>query len=261
MTTVVPCASATGHLLDDIGADVIKIEPPAGDNTRYISVGPAPGMSGVFVNVNRGKRSVVLDLQAEEGRAALARLAAKADVMLEAFRPGVAARLGPGLLDRVIERRRDRLTALEPRFRPAVDRRLHLNVSWLRALDPDEEDRRDRYRVIVGYSQSVAPSVVVVLDYIRQSQERREWRASNVVEAGLRYQYTDAVTLGAGAGFGGTRPIVNASRSTGRVAPSVTTKSTSSESGERLTEPSSTRPPARMRVPSGASPLAIWVGV
>lgn len=85
---------------------------------------------------------------------------------------------------------------------PAVDRRLHLNVSWLRALDPDEEDRRDRYRVIVGYSQLVSPSVVAVLDYIRQSQERREWRASNVVEAGLRYQYTDAVTLGAGAGFG-----------------------------------------------------------
>lgn len=85
---------------------------------------------------------------------------------------------------------------------PAVDRRLHLNVSWLRALDPDEEDRRDRYRVIVGYSQVVSPSVVAVLDYIRQSQERREWRPSNVVEAGLRYQYTDAVTLGAGAGFG-----------------------------------------------------------
>ena len=55
------------QIMADMGADVIKVEPPQGDNTRYISVGPAPGMSGVFVNVNRGKRSVVLDLQTDAG--------------------------------------------------------------------------------------------------------------------------------------------------------------------------------------------------
>ena len=59
------------QIMADMGADVIKVEPPAGDNTRYISVGPAPGMSGVFVNVNRGKRSVVLDLRSEAGKTAL----------------------------------------------------------------------------------------------------------------------------------------------------------------------------------------------
>ena len=64
------------QIMADMGADVIKIEPPAGDNTRYISVGPAPGMSGVFVNVNRGKRSVVLDLRTEAGKAALRALVA-----------------------------------------------------------------------------------------------------------------------------------------------------------------------------------------
>ncbi len=42
------------QIMADMGADVIKVEPPDGDNTRYISVGPTPGMSGVFVNVNRG---------------------------------------------------------------------------------------------------------------------------------------------------------------------------------------------------------------
>ena len=61
------------QIMADMGADVIKVEPPDGDNTRYISVGPAPGMSGVFVNVNRGKRSVVLDLRSDAGKTALRR--------------------------------------------------------------------------------------------------------------------------------------------------------------------------------------------
>ena len=59
------------QIMADMGADVIKVEPPQGDNTRYISVGPAPGMSGVFVNVNRGKRGIVLDLQTDAGTRAL----------------------------------------------------------------------------------------------------------------------------------------------------------------------------------------------
>ena len=82
-----------------------------------------------------------------------------------------------------------------------MDRRVHLNLAWLRNLDPSEEERRDRHRIAVGYSQLVASDVVVVANYVRESQERRE-RAANVVEAGLRYQVSEAVTLGAGVGFG-----------------------------------------------------------
>ena len=70
------------QIMADMGADVIKVEPPEGDNTRYISVGPAPGMSGVFVNVNRGKRSVVLDLRSERGKTALQALVLDADVFI-----------------------------------------------------------------------------------------------------------------------------------------------------------------------------------
>jgi crotonobetainyl-CoA:carnitine CoA-transferase CaiB-like acyl-CoA transferase len=82
------------QIMADMGADVIKIEPPAGDNTRYISVGPAPGMSGVFVNVNRGKRSVVLDLRSETGKSALRRLIEKADVFIHSMRSKAIANLG-----------------------------------------------------------------------------------------------------------------------------------------------------------------------
>lgn len=84
---------------------------------------------------------------------------------------------------------------------PAVDRRLHLNASWLRSLSPDEDERRDRYRVIAGYSQLVRPDVALVLDYVREQQERHE-RDANILEAGLRYQLSDRVTLGVGAGVG-----------------------------------------------------------
>src|SRR5690242_5243251 len=74
------------QLMADMGAEVIKIEPPAGDNTRFISVGPAHGLSGVFVNVNRGKKSVVLDLQSAPGKAALRKLVEGADVFIHSMR-------------------------------------------------------------------------------------------------------------------------------------------------------------------------------
>jgi crotonobetainyl-CoA:carnitine CoA-transferase CaiB-like acyl-CoA transferase len=82
------------QMMADMGAEVIKVEPPGGDNTRFISVGPAPGMSGVFVNVNRGKRSVVLDLTAEAGKAALRKLVKTADVFIHSMRAKAIAKLG-----------------------------------------------------------------------------------------------------------------------------------------------------------------------
>jgi crotonobetainyl-CoA:carnitine CoA-transferase CaiB-like acyl-CoA transferase len=84
------------QIMADMGAEVIKIEPPQGDNTRFISVGPAPGMSGVFVNVNRGKRSAVLDLQTDEGKHALRALIESADVFIHSMRFKAVAKLGFG---------------------------------------------------------------------------------------------------------------------------------------------------------------------
>src|SRR4051812_8298828 len=83
-------------VLADLGADVVKIEDPRlGDYMRQIP--PAKGgMSGRYLAVNRGKRSIVLDLKAAVGRDALLRMAARADVVIESFRPGVMDKLGVG---------------------------------------------------------------------------------------------------------------------------------------------------------------------
>jgi crotonobetainyl-CoA:carnitine CoA-transferase CaiB-like acyl-CoA transferase len=84
------------QIMADMGADVIKIEPPQGDDCRYISVGPASGMSGVFVNVNRGKRGIVLNLRSETGKAALRALIETADVFIHSMRSKAVAKLGFG---------------------------------------------------------------------------------------------------------------------------------------------------------------------
>jgi crotonobetainyl-CoA:carnitine CoA-transferase CaiB-like acyl-CoA transferase len=87
------------QIMADMGADVIKVEPPQGDDTRYVSVGPAPGMSAVFVNVNRGKRSVVLDLRTEAGKTALRALVLEADVFIHSMRAKAITKLGFGYED------------------------------------------------------------------------------------------------------------------------------------------------------------------
>jgi crotonobetainyl-CoA:carnitine CoA-transferase CaiB-like acyl-CoA transferase len=82
------------QILADMGADVIKVEAPEGDNTRNISVGPAPGMAGVFVNVNRGKRSIVLDLRTDTDKRTLQALINTADVFIHSMRAKAIAKLG-----------------------------------------------------------------------------------------------------------------------------------------------------------------------
>jgi crotonobetainyl-CoA:carnitine CoA-transferase CaiB-like acyl-CoA transferase len=82
------------QIMADMGADVIKVEPPSGDDTRNISRGPVPGMSGVFVNVNRGKRSIALDIKSDEGKAILRELIKDADVFIHSMRAKAIARAG-----------------------------------------------------------------------------------------------------------------------------------------------------------------------
>jgi len=81
-------------LLAQLGADVIKVEPPGGDLTRWAGDRRGEGMSPLFLNINRGKRSIVINLKDRAGHEVLMRLIAEADVFLHNMRPDTAARLG-----------------------------------------------------------------------------------------------------------------------------------------------------------------------
>ncbi|HEX6139063.1 MAG TPA: CoA transferase [Candidatus Limnocylindria bacterium] len=85
-------------ILADLGAEVWKLEPPDGDETRAWGPpywgDPADGLSAYYATVNRNKRSIAVDLRTAEGQAVLDRLAARCDVLFHNFRPSTAARLG-----------------------------------------------------------------------------------------------------------------------------------------------------------------------
>jgi len=80
--------------LGDLGADVVKVEPPEGDTTRQLGPMRNPDMGAFYLAVNRNKRSIVLDLKQEAARRVLLRLAEGADVLLHNYRPQAARRLG-----------------------------------------------------------------------------------------------------------------------------------------------------------------------
>jgi crotonobetainyl-CoA:carnitine CoA-transferase CaiB-like acyl-CoA transferase len=93
LTTVVMGPFAT-QLLAELGADVIKVEPHDGDNMRHPAPMRNPGMGYIFLNLNRGKRGIVLDLKKPQGHEALMRLIPQTDVLVYNVRPQAMARLG-----------------------------------------------------------------------------------------------------------------------------------------------------------------------
>jgi crotonobetainyl-CoA:carnitine CoA-transferase CaiB-like acyl-CoA transferase len=83
-----------GVVLADLGAEIIKIEPKTGDTARNPKIAPYRDHSAIHLFMNRGKKSVALDLKSEEGHEILLRLVEQADVVIDNFRPGVLTRLG-----------------------------------------------------------------------------------------------------------------------------------------------------------------------
>ena len=110
-------------ILGDLGADVIKLEHPSGDDTRRWGPPFAAGESAYYLAVNRNKRSAVADLKAADGAALVRRIAARADILVENFRPGTLERLGLGL---------DGLRAANPRL-------ITLTVSGMGAGGPERD--------------------------------------------------------------------------------------------------------------------------
>ncbi|MGH9763927.1 MAG: CaiB/BaiF CoA transferase family protein, partial [Blastocatellia bacterium] len=91
-----------GMLLGDMGADVIKVEKPGGDDSRRMTPPTINGESAAFMAINRNKRGLGLNLKTTEGRDIFKKLAAQSDVLIENFRPGAMAGLGLGYDDLAI---------------------------------------------------------------------------------------------------------------------------------------------------------------
>jgi CoA:oxalate CoA-transferase len=81
-------------LLGDLGAEVIKVETPGEGDTVRQQGAIKDGLSWYFANYNRNKRSITLNLRSDDGRAILARLIAKSDVLVDNYRPGVLTAMG-----------------------------------------------------------------------------------------------------------------------------------------------------------------------
>lgn len=95
------------QLMGDWGAEVIKVEPPTGDTTRDIGINRTPGMAALFLNLNRNKRSIVLDLTQPAAQEALKKIVKDIDIVVHNFRPRPAAKLGVSYED---------LSAINPRL-------------------------------------------------------------------------------------------------------------------------------------------------
>ncbi len=106
LTTVVMGPYAT-QILGDLGASIIKVEAPEGDNVRHVGPMKNRGMGHMFLHLNRNKKSIVLDLKQPAGRDALLKIAAKADVLIYNIRPQAMQRLRLGYSD---------LAAVNPRI-------------------------------------------------------------------------------------------------------------------------------------------------
>lgn len=179
------------QFLNLLGAEVIKVEPPAGDPMRTYTRDPARrGMAEPFISANAGKKSVVLDLKSDEGRAAARDLIATSDVFVENFRPGVAERLGLGA---------PALTTANPgliycsvsgfgqdgplRDFPAIDQVIQ-SVSGLMLLSGHEGDAAERIGFPLVDTYSALLSAFAILSAVLQ-RERDPKRRGQVIDVSM----------------------------------------------------------------------------
>ncbi len=172
-----------------LGADVIKVEPPSGDAMRYYTRKPEfHGMAEPFVGANAGKKSVLLDLKTDAGRAAARAIVESCDICVENFRPGVAARLGLGA---------EELTAAKPdliycsvsgfgqtgpmREYPAIDQVVQ-SISGLMTLSGEagDEPMRIGFPIVDTYSALLTAFAILAAYIQRQADPKRRGQVIDV---------------------------------------------------------------------------------
>ena len=137
-------------LLADMGAEVVKVESPDGDETRTWTPPDRDGVSTYYLGINRGKRSIALDLRDEDDLVLARELARRADVMIQNFKPGGLAKYGLDAATVRARQPRPRLR-LDQRLRPARGREgARLRPDGAGGVGPDEPHRRRRRAAVPG---------------------------------------------------------------------------------------------------------------
>lgn len=164
-----------GLMLSELGATVIKVEPPAGDPMRTFGL-RHHGLSALWVNVNHGKQSIAVDLKSDEGRGQMLELAAAADVLIMNWRPGVAESLG--LADPVLAGVNPRLIRMVisgfgesgPRMRAPVFDVLLQATTGLAAMEADDAHPTALRSLIADKTTAIFATQAILAALFRRSQ-------------------------------------------------------------------------------------------
>jgi alpha-methylacyl-CoA racemase len=217
-TTLLPGPLAT-LMLVEAGAEVIKIERPGGEELRRYPP-HIDGESAIYALLNRGKKSIVLDLKAPDARARLAPLLARCDVVVEQFRPGVMARLGLGYEDIKAMNSRVVYCAITgygqtgPRRHEAGHDLNYIAATGLLALSPGPEDRPTVPPGLIGdIGGGSMPAVMNILLGLRRRDATGEGCFIDIAMADAMFTFTWHALA---SGFAERRfPAPGASRLTG----------------------------------------------
>jgi crotonobetainyl-CoA:carnitine CoA-transferase CaiB-like acyl-CoA transferase len=188
-------------LLSDQGADVIKVESLDGDTTRQI--GHAKGdLSSSFIAANRGKRGIALDLKSPAAAPVLAALIARADVLVDNFRPGVLQRLG--LVDTELEARHPRLirlsvTGFGPDGPRAADKAYDAVIQAISGVAASQRDPQTGDPVMLAstvcdkLTALAAAQAITAALYARERDGRGRRVELAMLDAALAFQWPDAM--------------------------------------------------------------------
>jgi len=188
-------------ILGDQGADVIKVEPPgAGDIIRQFGI-QRSGIGPIFQTVNRNKRSVVLDLRKEQGRALLLELSDRADVLIQNFRPGVMDRLGLGAA--LLRERNPGLIYVSisaygetgpMATRPAFDSLIQA-VSGMASSQGDEEPELIRNSLCDKLTGLQVAQAITAALFARERGAGGQHLRISMLDASISFLWTDAMQL------------------------------------------------------------------